>query len=114
MQKRKLAVWLIAIAIILIFSMYFDKEIVKQISYLRFDLLSEILLGITFVSSEIVIFFFLTSLFLWNENKRRWILPLWITLFFSVIISFFLKITIQRLRPFQLGYVSIYPFNGIS
>jgi undecaprenyl-diphosphatase len=61
------------------------------------------------LSSEIIIFFVLTALFLWEENKRRWIIPLWTCLGISAIVSFMLKVTVQRLRPFQLGIVSLLP-----
>ena len=100
---------LIVGAIILIFfiSLYFDSEIVKGVSLIQNPALDDFFMGITFVSSGVVIFFVLTSLFLWKENKRRWILSLWITLALSVIVSFLLKASIQRKRPFQLGIVTI-------
>ncbi|HJZ18862.1 MAG TPA: phosphatase PAP2 family protein [Candidatus Nanoarchaeia archaeon] len=107
-QKKELVFLTLAVASIFA-SFYFDSEIVKLISFVRTELLNEFFLGITFLSSEIIIFFFLTSLFLYNENKRRWIFPLWLTLLLSAAISFFLKITVQRQRPFQLGIVSVLP-----
>ena len=51
----------------------------------------------------------MTSLFLWKEHKRKWILPLWFTLALSTIVSFILKVSVQRQRPFQLGIVSVLP-----
>lgn len=101
---KKRGIWIVW-ALFLIISFYFDSEIVKGISLLRNSLSDEFFLGITFVSSEVIIFFFLTSLFLFKENKRKLILPLWITLLFSAIISFLLKILFHRPRPFQLGIV---------
>lgn len=95
------------ILLILITSFYFDEEIVKAVYSTQTYYFTEFFLGITFVSSEIIIFFFLTSLFLWREKKRIWILPLWITLALSAIISFILKFTIQRQRPFELGIVPV-------
>jgi undecaprenyl-diphosphatase len=62
---------------------------------------------LTFVSSEIILFFVLTALFLWTEHKREWIFPLWICLGASAFVSFILKIAIQRTRPFQLGLVEL-------
>lgn len=97
------------IIFLLFVSLYFDSLIVQGISYLRNPVLNEAFFGITFVSSGIIIFFFLTSLFLWKENKRRWILPLWMTLALSAVTSFLLKFSIQRARPFQLGVVSTLP-----
>ncbi len=106
-MKRKEKIVLIAVFVALIFaSLYFDSEIVKAVSTIRNKFLSDFFLGITFFSSEIIIFFFLTSLFLWREHKRRWIFGLWFTLALSAVVSFVLKFSIQRQRPFQLGIVS--------
>lgn len=105
MEKKK---WVLieVIAIILVFvSIIFDAEIVKVISLLRNNFLNDFFLGVTSISSSLVVFFFLTSLFLWKEHKRKWILPLWLTLFLSAFVSFTLKILIQRQRPFQQGIV---------
>jgi len=97
------SVLFILMTALILISFKFDKQIVSFMSNFRVGLLTDFFLGLTFVSSNIIIFFFLTSLFLWNEQKRRWIIPLWFILFLSVIISFFLKIMIQRPRPFEIG-----------
>ena len=95
--------------LLILISFIFDSQIVKYVSLIRNIFLDEFFLGITFASSEIIIFFFLTSLFLWQERKRKWILPLWFTLFLSVVISFILKFYVKRQRPFQQDLVSILP-----
>lgn len=107
MKNKNLAVLFIALGFAVILSFVFDTLIVQNISKLRNVFLDDVFLGITFISSEIIIFFFLTSLFLWQEHKRKWILPLWLTLGASAIIGFLLKVAVQRQRPFQLGLVSI-------
>jgi undecaprenyl-diphosphatase len=97
------------ILLVIVVSFYFDSEIVQGVSFLRNDVLNDFFLGLTFISSSIIIFFFLTSLFLWKEHKRAWILPLWATLALSAIISFALKVMIKKPRPFQLELVSVLP-----
>lgn len=104
-MKKKLIFAFVVLAIFV--SLYFDSEIVKGVSLIRNNLLNEFFMWITFASSEIVVFFFLTILFLWQRDKRNWILPLWVTLGLSAIVGFLLKFTIQRQRPFQLGLVSV-------
>ncbi len=107
-MKKKWIV--IGLLIVLVFvSFYFDSAIVQGVSKIRGDFLTEILMGITFMSSDMIMFFFLTSLFLWKEHKRRWILPLWFTLGLSVVAGFLLKFSVQRQRPFQLGLISVLP-----
>jgi undecaprenyl-diphosphatase len=106
-MKKRGIILIIGIILISIVSFCFDKELIQAISLLRSNFLDQVFLGITFASSEIIIFCVLTAFFLWNENKREWILPLWACLGISVAASFILKITIQRLRPFQLGFVNL-------
>jgi len=105
MKKRD--AWILGILIATIISFNFDSGIIRLISGMKTPALDSFFIGITFVSSEVLIFFFLTSLFLWKENKRRWILPLWLTLFFSAVASFIIKFLVQRPRPFQTGIVNL-------
>lgn len=93
----------------LLVSFYFDKDIVKFFSFFRNGFLDNFFFIITLVSSEVVVFFVLTSLFLWREKKRRWLIPLWASLGITAFVSFILKITVQRNRPFQLDLVSLIP-----
>lgn len=106
-NKAKVAILGGLIIFFTVISLYFDSAIVRGVSLIRINFLNNFFLGLTFISSEIIIFFFLTSLFLWKEHKRKWILPLWFTLGVSAIISFVLKTIVQRPRPFQLGIVSV-------
>jgi undecaprenyl-diphosphatase len=106
-NKSKLAIWGGLIIFLTVIILYFDSEIVEAVSLIRTNFLNNFFMGLNFISSKIIIFFFLTSLFLWKAHKRKWILPLWLTLGLSAIISFILKITIQRPRPFQTGIVSV-------
>lgn len=109
MKKDKIVIGGIFIIIAILLSFYFDNILIKYISFLRNGILDYFFLFITFIGSEIIIFFILTALFLWRENKRRWIFPLWACLGISAIVGFILKVTVQRLRPFQLGIVQLLP-----
>jgi membrane-associated phospholipid phosphatase len=109
MKKEKLVVAGIFFALVVLLSLYFDSEIVKGFSFIRNNFFNEFFMEMTFISSGIIIFFFLTSLFLWQERKRKWILPLWFSLGLSVLVSFLLKVVVQRLRPFQTGIISVLP-----
>jgi undecaprenyl-diphosphatase len=104
-SRKVLLIWVL-FALIILFSFYFDGEIVKAISLVRNDILTDFFMGITFVSSILIIFLFLTLLFI-KEKKRKWILPLWISLGLSAVIGFLLKFSLQRARPYQQGIVSI-------
>jgi undecaprenyl-diphosphatase len=111
-MKNKKNKWIIIgiLAILSTFiSLYFDNFLIKEISFLRNNVLDNFFLFVTFVSSEVIIFLILSSLFLWEEKKRKWILPLWASFAISAIVGFILKITVQRGRPFQQGIVSLLP-----
>src|SRR3989304_7641083 len=110
-MRNKKSVWIFSVIIILfILSLYFDSYVIQGISYIKNNIFNEVLVGLTFTSTEVIIFFGLTSMFLWSSNKRKWILPLWFTLLISSIVSFILKVAIQRPRPFQQGLIEIASF----
>src|SRR3989344_9368279 len=105
-DKKRIAVTWVSIAILVFLSFYFDSQLVKAVSLVRTSILTDFFMGITFVSSLLIIFLFLTLMFI-KENKRKWILPLWLSLGLSVVISFLLKVAIQRPRPYVEGIVSV-------
>lgn len=106
-MKKKEVLFISIIIILAILSFFcFDITISQCFENIRNYFLTDLFMGITYVSSGVIIFFILTSLFLWKEHKRKWILPLWFTLALSTIVSFLLKIAIQRPRPYQIGVVS--------
>ena len=105
-KDRGRIIFIISI-IAMILAFIFDKSILSFIASSRTALFTDFFLGLTFVSNTIIIFFFLTSLFLWQERKKRWILPLWLTLFSSVVASFILKTFIGRARPFEFGISAV-------
>jgi len=106
MNKRVVPIFVFVVLVILV-SLYFDSAIVKGVSLIRNNLLDDFFTGVTFLSSTIVVFFFLTGLFLWRREK--FVLPLWATIGLSVVIGFLVKVVVQRQRPFQLGIVSVLP-----
>ena len=107
-MKKRVFVSIILIGIILtLVSFIYDSEIISFISLLRSFYLDYLFISIAFASQSIIIFFVLTSLFLWQEHKRKWIFPLWLTLALSIIISYIVKVLIHRPRPFQAGVVSV-------
>jgi undecaprenyl-diphosphatase len=84
-----------------------DIVIIKFISSLRTEALDYIFLGFTFAGNIFIIFFFLTTIFLWKEHRRKWIFPLWMSLLISTAIVHLLKVIIARPRPFQDGLISV-------
>lgn len=111
-QRQKFALISVLVIFAILASLYFDSTIEKNVSLIRNNVLDAFFTGVNLVSAEIIIFILITTLFLWEEHKRKWILPLWVSFGISAIIGFILKITIQRQRPFQQGLISLLP--GLS
>ena len=107
-KNKRIFAWILVVFAVIV-SFYLDNTLVRDVSFLRNSVLDKIFLVMTYVSSEVVILAVVTALFLWKDEKRRWILPLWLTLGVSAIVGFLLKVTVQRLRPFQIGIVSLLP-----
>ena len=106
MEKKRIIIF--SLIIILAFvSFFYDTGIIRFIESKRTFSLDYIFLSFVFASNVFIIFFFLTSLFLWNENKRRWIFPLWFSGAMAFVISFILKVLIARPRPFEVSSISV-------
>ncbi len=106
-NKRKILILVLVLFIELSMLAFLnDAGIIRFIASLRIIYLDYAFLSVAFASNAFIIFFFLTSLFLWKEHKRRWILPLWLSSFFAVIMSYLIKVIVARPRPFQKGLVS--------
>ncbi len=104
MKKKGMFIIGLGLLVILnVIAFLYDMKIVKFIVPLRNGFLDYLFLSVTFASNTFIVFFFLTSLFLWKEHKRKWIFPLWFASFFSVVTSYLIKILAARPRPFQQG-----------
>lgn len=95
---------------LLFISYIFDDlflEIVASFKNIVFDYL------LTWASREItvtVFFFIMTSLFLWEEKKRDYIVPLWLSFITTLVVTTVLKLLFMRDRPF---YTEIVPLMDI-
>jgi undecaprenyl-diphosphatase len=107
MRKRGI-IALILVIVLLVIVFIFDISIMRVVGQTRTLSLDYTFLSIAFASNILIIFFFLTTLFLWQERKRRWIIPLWLSCLFSVLISTIIKIIVQRPRPFEQDIVSAF------
>lgn len=98
---------LLLFVLLISLSSIFDYKFVERISEFRNSLLDTFMLWITFFGSTFFILFFSTSLFMWREHKRRWILPLWVSLLIASAAVSILKYFIPRARPYELGIATL-------
>lgn len=85
--------------IVLIISLFFDKQIVSSVINIRFSCLNYFMTWISYFSNLLVILVLITALFLLYKPKRSWILPLWFSILAVEVIAFLLKLFIARERP---------------
>lgn len=103
MRKDVLAVVIAIFLVLGVIVFLYDLEIIRFIASLRNEAFDYLLLSVSFMGNNFILFFFLTSLFLWTERKRRWILPLWLSSFLTAMVCYIAKILVARPRPFQKG-----------
>ncbi len=105
MKKREIFIGILII-IAIIGSFFIDNLLSEFLGNIRNYFILGIFVIINYLSSELIVSVFLTLLFIFENKKRKNLIPLWITLASSALISFLLKIIIQRERPYQLGLIS--------
>ncbi|NMB66739.1 phosphatase PAP2 family protein [Candidatus Woesearchaeota archaeon] len=108
MEKRGIIIYFLFI-FLLILCFYLDNPISLAIARLRTDFLNNLFVFITSITNEILIIFFFSLFFIWKDEKREWILPLWISFIIGAVLSLIIKISVQRLRPFQQGLINTLP-----
>lgn len=96
-----IAVWIVCFI--------FDPSISKFVVSLRSLVLNKFFLGVSFVDNEIILGILLGALMFFWKEKREWIIPLWLSMILTAFVSFILKYSIQRQRPFAQGIVTLLP-----
>ena len=100
---------ILAILIAIIISFYFDSYIVYYMSLIRIEILNDLFLGLTSWSFVVITMFILPSIMLWQIKQKSYIFPLWVSGFIAGVVSYIVKIIVQRPRPFNLGIVATFP-----
>lgn len=97
---KKEAVYILG-GIILLAGILFDKQIAIAVASSRIAILTPIMLWISYFGTGFFVLVFMTSLFLWQERKRDYIVPLWASVIISLIITWILKLVFIRERPYE-------------
>lgn len=99
MKKINNAIILITAILLFIISLILDKNISHFVSLIKNPFLDSIFNWFTNFIDVLVILTLVTTLFLFEEKKREWVFPLWLSFILSIVISFILKLIIARPRP---------------
>ena len=100
-QKSLLIIFFIAAAFLLI-GIFFDSKIAFFLADHRVIFLNVFMIWTSYSGTWLMVLFIMTSLFLWNEKKRFWILPLWLSLGLTALITYGVKLIFIRERPFEV------------
>lgn len=95
----------------LVSSFLLDTAFFFFIGLIKNPILNILMSWVTNFFSLFVILVFMTSLFLWEERKSKWIKPLWLGFFSTLIIVFIVNMLVMRPRPF--GNVFIISFLNL-
>lgn len=98
MKKRWLYVTLIASLVI---SFFYDKKIVLAVIQNHRAFLNDLMVWLTNPLTVATVFLLMTTLFLWEERKRKWIIPLWASIAITAALTVITKIIVNRPRPFE-------------
>jgi len=110
MKKNILLISITSLFLLLI-SFIFDNEIFNFLVNHRIDFLNPLIVGISYIGSELIIFLIGTSLLLFHEHRRKFILPLWISMILTGLIIIILKLLIARPRPSGFALMSFSSFS---
>lgn len=90
--------------IVTIASFPVDHSILEFMDWLNNPVLSYFFSRISFSLSLIFVLLIMTSLFMWEEHKKEWILPTWFSFAAALVITYVIKFIVARERPLDAIY----------
>lgn len=99
------------LAFALAISFFLDQPVAEFAQSIRFPLLDKVM---GWFSQELSVFFVLVVIaatFMYEEKKAKYVAPLFISFFASMVVSYLLKFVFMRIRPEGILYVSFSVFD---
>ena len=87
--------------IALIITFFFDLFFLELTAPLLVPLLEYFFSFLTNILFIMIVLLFYPTILMWHENKSKWIIPLWAAFWIAAILTFILKIIVQRSRPYE-------------
>lgn len=96
----------------LVASFFIDNYVIEKIVLLSNPLFDYIFLWVTLGLFLVFFLMVITSLFMWEENKKDWVIPAWTSFLLAIVVSTLLKLIVARDRPHEsiFGIVEIASF----
>lgn len=111
-QQQRAALFLAAGVALLIASFPLDEFFLELVESLESPVLSYFFHWISYELSVLFVLLVMTSLFMWREHKRDWIIPTWLSFLFALVLSYAIKFIVAKERPWEA--VQIFGINDYS
>jgi len=85
--------------VMLLLSFLLDSTFQQLSKSMQNPALDYIFNWVSYILSLIFVLLVMTSLFMWEENKKDWIIPMWFAMIFALILTYVLKFIVARERP---------------
>ncbi len=104
-EQKKTIVIIVFGFLLLLVSFPLDSLVLAYFQGITSPALDYIFSWMSYVLSLVIILLVMTSLFMWEENKKDWIIPLWFSCFFTLIVVYIIKFIVARERPQEVIYL---------
>jgi len=100
--------------VFLIVSFFFDNIIFNWVDIIKNPILDRFFVAGSHFSSIIWVLIVMTSLFMWENKKPGWIVPLVASFVIAAVLGIMIKILIARPRPFGVEFMFFYGLVNYS
>jgi len=111
-EQKKTIVILVFGILFLFVSFPLDKALLDFVDKIGDPVLNYFFGWVSYVLSLVFVLLITTSLFMWEENKKDWIIPIWFSFFMAILLSYIIKFIVVRERP--LGALEIFGIADYS
>jgi len=98
-KKQRIVIVLVISFVFLLASYLVDNRVVDFVESIKTPFFNFLFGWISLVLSLLFVLLIMTSLFMWEENKKDWIIPLWFSAVSSFVITYIIKFLVARDRP---------------
>jgi len=91
---------MVFLLIVFIASFFADKHVLFLSEMIKNSSLDYFLSWVSHIGSVFIVMVFMTTLFLWEDKKREYIFPMWLSFISSLVVTCVIKLIVARPRPF--------------
>jgi len=98
-EQRITVIVLVAGILFLFISFPLDNLILEFVDKTANPLLDYFFNWVSYALSLVFVLLIMTTLFLWEDNRKDWIIPLWFSFGLTLVLSYVIKFIVARERP---------------